>query len=179
MTTGPQPPEQPSEPQSEQPYAEPAGETPPPSETAPASETSPPPTGETSPPGYPQQPQPGYPPAPPAGYGPAPMRPEDEKLWAIGAHLGPLVLGLIAPLVVWLVFKDRSAFLDRQGKEALNFQIAYLVYFAVAGLSLLVLVGFVLLPLVGIAWVVFMILASVQASQYQDYRYPAIFRVIS
>jgi uncharacterized Tic20 family protein len=107
------------------------------------------------------------------------MRPEDEKLWALGAHLGPLVLGFIAPLVVWLLFKDRSAFLDRHGKEALNFQIAYLVYFAVAGLSILILVGVVLLPLVGIAWVVFMILAAVQASQYRDYRYPASFRVLT
>ena len=106
------------------------------------------------------------------------MRQEDEKLWAIAAHLGPLVLGFIAPLVVWLVFRERSSFLDRQGKEALNFQIAYLVYFAVAGLSIFIVVGLVLLPLVGIAWVVFMILATVQASQYQDYRYPAIFRVI-
>jgi len=107
------------------------------------------------------------------------MRPEDEKLWAIGAHLGPLLLGFVAPLVVWLVFRERSAFLDRHGKEALNFQIAYLVYFVVAGLSILIVVGLVLLPLVGIAWVVFMILASVKASQYQDYRYPAIFRVLS
>ncbi len=124
--------------------------------------------------------QPGSPPPPPpGGYGPPPMRQEDEKLWAIAAHLGPLLLGFIAPLVVWLVFKDRSAFLDRHGKEALNFQIAYLVYFVVAGLSLLLLVGFILLPAVGVAWVVFMILASVQASQYRDYRYPAIFRVIS
>jgi uncharacterized Tic20 family protein len=126
----------------------------------------------------PNQPGP-PPPPPPGGYGPPPMRQEDEKLWAIAAHLGPLILGFIAPLVVWLVFKDRSAFLDRHGKEALNFQIAYLVYFVVAGLSLLLLVGFILLPAVGIAWVVFMILASVQASQYRDYRYPAIFRVIS
>ena len=117
---------------------------------------------------------------PPSGeYRPAPMRQEDEKLWALAAHLGPLVLGFIAPLVVWLVFKDRSAFLDRHGKEALNFQIAYLVYFFVAALSLIVVVGLVLLPAVGVAWVVFMILAAVQASQYRDYRYPAIFRLIS
>ena len=121
------------------------------------------------------------PPGPPPGgeYRPAPMRQEDEKLWALAAHLGPLVLGFIAPLVVWLVFRERSAFLDRHGKEALNFQIAYLVYFFVAALSLIVVVGIVLLPAVGVAWVVFMILAAVQASQYRDYRYPAIFRLIS
>ncbi len=42
-------------------------------------------------------------------------RPDEEKMWAIGAHLGPLLLGFVAPLVVWLVYKDRSPWLDRQG----------------------------------------------------------------
>ena len=74
------------------------------------------------------------------------MRPDDEKLWAIGAHLGPLLLGFIAPLVVWLVFRERSAFLDRTGKEALNMQLSYLIYFLVAGFSLILLIGLVLLP---------------------------------
>jgi uncharacterized Tic20 family protein len=116
---------------------------------------------------------------PPGGYRPAPMRHEDEKLWAIGAHLGPVVLGFIAPLVVWLVFKDRSPYLDRQAKEALNMQISYLVYFAVAGFSILILVGLVLLPLVGIAWLVLMIVATVKVSNNEEYQYPAIFRLVS
>jgi uncharacterized Tic20 family protein len=89
------------------------------------------------------------------------------------------VLGFIAPLVVWLVFKDRSGFLDRTAKEALNMQLSYLIYFFVAGLSILLLVGLVLLPVVGIAWLVLMILASVKVASYEDYRYPAIIRFVS
>ncbi len=108
-----------------------------------------------------------------------PMRPEDEKLWAIAAHLGPLVLSFVAPLIVWLVFKDRSAFLDRHGKEALNMQISYLIYFAVAGFSILLVIGIFLLPVVGIAWLVLMIVATVKAANYEDYRYPWIFRLVS
>jgi uncharacterized Tic20 family protein len=107
------------------------------------------------------------------------MRPEDEKLWAIGAHLGPLVLGVIAPLVVWLVFRDRSRFLERSAKEALNMQISYLIYFVVAAFSLILLVGLVLLPLVGLAWLVLMILATVKVANFEDYRYPAIIRFLS
>ena len=106
------------------------------------------------------------------------MRPDDEKLWAIGAHLGPLVLGVIAPLVVWLVFRDRSAFLDRTAKEALNMQISYLIYFLVAGISIILLIGLVLLPLVGIAWLVLMIMATVKVASFEDFRYPAIIRFI-
>lgn len=120
-------------------------------------------------------------PGPPQGMpiqGP-PLRPDEEKLWAIGAHLGPIVIGFIAPLVVWLVFKDRSAFLNRQAKEALNMQISYLIYFVVAAISIIALIGLVLLPLVGIAWVVLMILATIKAANFEDYRYPLIIRFIS
>src|SRR4051812_17276514 len=145
-------------------------------------------TGPESPqPPYDPQRPPGPPPpqgfgqAPPPGYRPGqpPLRPDEERLWAIGAHLGPLVLGFIAPLVVWLVFKDRSAFLDRTGKEALNMQLSYLIYFFVSGLSILVLVGLVLVPLVGLAWLVLMIVASVKVASFEDSRSPAIIRFVS
>jgi uncharacterized Tic20 family protein len=106
------------------------------------------------------------------------MRPEDEKLWAIGAHLGPLVLGIIAPLVVWLVFRERSAFLDRSAKEALNMQLSYLIYFLVASFSIILLIGLVLLPVVIIAWLVLMILATVKVADFEEYRYPAIIRFL-
>ena len=107
------------------------------------------------------------------------MRPDEEKLWAIGAHLGPIVLGVFAPLIVWLVFRDRSAFLDRSAKEALNMQLSYLIYFLVAGFSLILLIGFVLLPVVGVSWLVLMIVASVKVANVEDYRYPAIIRFVS
>jgi uncharacterized protein len=106
------------------------------------------------------------------------MRPDEEKLWAIGAHLGPLVLGFIAPLVVWLVFKDRSAFLDRTGKEATNMQLSYLIYFIVAAFTIFLLIGLLLLPLVGLAWLVLMIVATVKVANFEEYRYPAIIRFI-
>ena len=116
----------------------------------------------------------------PQSYRPAPppMRPDEEKLWAIGAHLGPLVLGFIAPLVVWLVYRERSAFLDRSAKEALNMQISYLIYFVVAGLSVIVLIGLILLPIVGVAWLVLMIMATIKVANFEDFRYPAIIRFI-
>jgi uncharacterized Tic20 family protein len=85
----------------------------------------------------------------------------------------------VVPLIVWLVFKDRSEFVDRQAKEALNMQISYFIYFAVAALSLLLLIGIILLPVVGIAWLVFMVIAAVKNGAYEDYRYPLIFRFVS
>ncbi|MEN8965102.1 MAG: DUF4870 domain-containing protein [Polaribacter sp.] len=35
---------------------------------------------------------------------------------------------IITPLVAWQTLKERSAFLDAQGKEAVNFNISYTLY---------------------------------------------------
>ncbi len=35
---------------------------------------------------------------------------------------------IITPLVVWQTLKNRSEFLDKQGKEAINFNISYSLY---------------------------------------------------
>jgi uncharacterized Tic20 family protein len=180
MSTGPESPHPP--PGENQPGAVPPPPAygPPPGTPPPA--YGPPPPAYGSPPGTQPGPQPG---TSPQGYGypsgpvARPLRPDEEKMWAIGAHLGPLVLGLIAPLVVWLVFKDRSAFLDRTGKEALNMQISYLIYGLVAGFSIILLVGIILLPLVMLAWLVLMIVATVKVANFEDYRYPLIFRLVS
>ena len=80
---------------------------------------------------------------------------------------------------MWLVFRERSAFLDRTAKEALNMQLSYLIYFAVAGFSIILLIGLILLPVVGIAWLVLMIIATIKVANFEDYRYPAIFRFVS
>ena len=35
---------------------------------------------------------------------------------------------IITPLIAWQTLKDRSVFLDEQGKEAINFNISYTLY---------------------------------------------------
>lgn len=44
---------------------------------------------------------------------------------------------IIVPLIVWQTLKDRSRFLDEQGKEAVNFNISYTLYIFILGLSIL------------------------------------------
>ena len=106
------------------------------------------------------------------------MRPEDEKLWAIAAHLGPALLGFIAPLVVWLVYRDRSPWLDRQAKEALNFQLTLLIAWVVAFVLVFVLIGFLLMAVIWIGSLVLMIIATVKVAALEDYRYPVNIRFI-
>jgi uncharacterized Tic20 family protein len=98
----------------------------------------------------------------------------DERTWGLLAHLSPLVAGLVAlpflgPLVVWLIKKDHSPFVEDQAKEALNFQIAVLIAIAVCGLTC---VGIVLIPVVGVAGLIYSILAALEANKGVYYRYP-------
>jgi uncharacterized Tic20 family protein len=159
-----------------------------------------PPYGQQPPPGAPygQQPPPGAPygqqpygqqppygapygpptPQPYGGHGPAPMTQADEKTWAIFAHLGGVLLSFLVPLVIWLVFRERSRFLDDHGKEALNFQITLLVGYVVSLLLMVVIIGFLTIIAVAVCSIVFAILAAVAASRYEPYRYPLTIRVI-
>ncbi len=41
---------------------------------------------------------------------------------------------IITPLIVWLTLKNRSRFLEVQGREVINFNISYSLYMFVAGL---------------------------------------------
>lgn len=58
----------------------------------------------------------------------------DEKNWAIGAHLSAfsgvvIPLGsLLGPMVVWMIKKNESEFVNEHGKAALNFQISFFIY---------------------------------------------------
>jgi len=93
---------------------------------------------------------------------------------------------LLGPLILWLMKKDQSAFVDRHGCAAMNFQISFMLYalvavvlFVVAGLATLGLGFLLFLPAViilavavTVLEVVFPILAGLAANRGQEYRYP-------
>lgn len=109
----------------------------------------------------------------------------DERNWGMFCHLAalagwllPLLGCIIGPLVIWLLKKDQYPFVNDQGKEALNFQITMLIAMLVAGLSVFVLIGMVLLPALVLTNLVFIVIATVQASKGIRYRYPYSLRLI-
>ncbi len=125
------------------------------------------------------------------------MAPDQQRLWAMLAHLSPFAaallgiatggtvfLGALGPLIIFLVLKDRGVFVRRQAAEALNFQIVFtIVYLAGILLGLVTLgIGFLLvvpvLVIVGIAVAVFQIIGAVKANQGIDYRYPLNWRLV-
>jgi uncharacterized Tic20 family protein len=109
----------------------------------------------------------------------------EVRTWTVLCHatalVGFFVPGaghILAPLIVWLVKRGEFPEVDEHGKESLNFQVSMLIYSIVAGLLCLVLIGFVLLPLLHLLNVVFVIIASIRASEGTLYRYPLTIRLI-
>ena len=106
---------------------------------------------------------------------------QDDKTWGMLAHLSALVAGLVAlpfvgPLVVWLMYKDKSPFIADQAKEALNFNLAVLIALLVCVVTV---VGICLLPIVGIGALIYQVIAGIEASKGVWYRYPYTIRMIT
>jgi uncharacterized protein len=134
---------------------------------------------------YGQPPQP-YPPQQQYGQAPgnaqpvagAPLSDTDRRLWAMLAHLGGIILGVIGPLIVWAIYKDRDEFVKDQATESMNFQITLLI-----GYVATFVLAFVLpIPLGWLIWVaslVFCILGGLAANKGERYRYPFALRLVS
>jgi uncharacterized Tic20 family protein len=123
---------------------------------------------------------PGAPGYPPSAYGPgAPLSPGDQRTWAVVSHVSGIFVSFLAPLVIWLVFRGRGAYLEDQAKEALNFQITLIIAYLVGGILSVIGIGLILIFLTWLATIVFAILAAVAASRGEPYRYPVNIRMIS
>lgn len=118
-----------------------------------------------------------------------PLSASDERTWGMIAHIGVFVaawfaMGFLCPLVIWLVYRNRSDFIRRHALESLNFQLSLLIYTAIAVILILVTFGLgilIIVPLViigAVAALVVIILATMAASSGRDYRYPLTIRLV-
>jgi uncharacterized Tic20 family protein len=138
---------------------------------------NPPPPGQQPPP-FGAQGEPVPPPPPPFQGDPAAVS-SDDRLMGMLCHLLGVITSVIGPLIIWLIKKDQSRFVDEHGKEALNFQISILIYQLASIPLFCVGVAFFTIPIVAVFSIVAGILAAVQANQGNSYRYPLTIRLIS
>lgn len=136
--------------------------------------------------------------APGHGYPPPASHPSglssEVRNWAMAAHLSAFLgsfvaIALVGPLVVWLIRRETDGFSEQHAREALNFNVTFLLVLVVGGIGGTVLavltlgLGLVLVvPLllaVVVGWIVLTILAAVRASEGREYRYPFTIRFVS
>lgn len=124
-------------------------------------------------------------------YTPAPLSPSEERNWAMLAHLSILInlftgiLGPVAALIIYLIYKDRSRYVAYQSLQSLLMQLIAWVgggaiiagVWIVTSLLTAVLVGLCLVPvailisLLPLGAVVYGIVAAIKCSNGEDFRY--------
>lgn len=122
------------------------------------------------------------PPIPPSS--PVPFSDSDARMWAMITHLSALtgmftlIGSLVGPILVWQIQKEKSAFIDFHGKEAVNFNITIAITAGISFVLMILLIGIFLLWIVGAVWLVFTIIAAIKANNGEYYRYPISIRFI-
>jgi uncharacterized protein len=120
-------------------------------------------------------------------------RPDRETCkWAAFCHLGGLAsltfipLALVAvPFIVWMLRREDHPYIDRQGREAVNFQANMFVILLLAGM-LAGVVEYFFWDIFG--WLIFFpvvfvqvggtIIGAIRAYDGEDFQYPCIFRLV-
>ena len=109
---------------------------------------------------------------------------KEARTWAMVAHISAVAGfvfpfgNVIAPLLIWILKKEESPFVDDQGKEALNFQISITIYVLISIVLVFVIIGIPILIIVGIFALIMTIIGAINAYDGKTYRYPLTFRVI-
>ena len=120
-----------------------------------------------------------------------PLSESDERTWAMLAHLSVLVnlvtlfLGPVIPLIIYLVYRERSRYVAYQSMQAFVFQLIWwigggilaTIAWTISGVLVMVLVGCLLMPialiisLLPVAALVYGVIGAIQTNQGQDFKY--------
>ena len=102
----------------------------------------------------------------------------DEKQMGMFVHLSQLLGfiipfgGLVAPILLWQLNKEKMPALDAHGKAVANWMISSVIYFAVSAVLCLVLIGFLGILALVIMGIVFPIIGAVKANNGELWEYP-------
>jgi hypothetical protein len=129
---------------------------------------------------------------PPSAINPEqPLSPSDERTWAMLAHLSVLLnlvtgfLGIIAALIIYLVYKNRSRYVAYQSMQSFVFQLIWWfgggilagLFWVITGISSVVLIGLLCIPvacvisLLPLAAMVYGVIGAIQCNNGQDFKY--------
>jgi uncharacterized protein len=102
----------------------------------------------------------------------------EDRLIAAAIYVVSFFTALIGPLVIWVVKKNDSNFIDYHGREYLNFFISYCIYSIISFILTIVVIGFIMLAIIGVLAFIFTIIAAIKAYEGKEYRIPFVFRIL-
>lgn len=138
----------------------------------------------------PADPSPATPPSvPPEPATPPPTSEISEQQWivflnvsALAGLIVPPVGHILGPLIIWLVKKPGSPAIDAAGRNVLNFQISWTIWMILSGV-IAVIGSCLIIPIIVpfavlIAWLVFVVLGTVKASNGESYAFPLTIKML-
>lgn len=102
----------------------------------------------------------------------------EEQTFSMLCHLSALAGyivpfgNIIGPLIFWMMKKDQYPEVDKQGKDALNFQISLTIWVIVSAVLILLVIGIFLLIALGVLQLVIIIVAAVKSNNGERFKYP-------
>jgi uncharacterized Tic20 family protein len=81
-------------------------------------------------------------------------------------------LGLVVPVVLWAINKDKEPLVDQHGRIVMNWILSAFIYVAVSVILAFVGIGFVTLAILSIIGIVFPIIGGVKANDGIVWNYP-------
>lgn len=106
------------------------------------------------------------------------MKKENNQL-LVFTHLSQLldfitgIGGLLVPLVLWAVNKDKIKDMDKHGRSVINFRISMFLYILIAiPMIFLFGLGILVLIVIGVFYLVFPILNAIRANNGEEPNYP-------
>lgn len=115
---------------------------------------------------------------------PGPLTTSEERQMGMFLHLSQLAniivfpLGIILPIVLWQMNKEKMPALDPHGKEVINWMISETIYMIASIILVFLIIGIVLLPVVALIGIIFPIIGGVKANNGELWRYPMAIKFI-
>lgn len=102
----------------------------------------------------------------------------EQKQMGLFLHLSQLAnllippVGIVAPILIWQMNKDKIPALDAHGKMVTNWLISSFIYGVVSVILVFFIVGIFLLIALGILGIVFPIIGGIKANNGELWEYP-------
>lgn len=103
---------------------------------------------------------------------------ESERNWSMLCHISAFAGfffpfgGVIAPMIFWLSKRDESAWININGKAALNFNLSILLYMILVSPLVIIIIGAPIIFALVMVKIVCIIIASIKSAKGEIFRYP-------
>lgn len=109
---------------------------------------------------------------------PAYLQTQDERQMGLFLHLSQFAnliffpLGIVAPILLWQLNKEKMPALDAHGKMVVNWMISSTIYAIVSFVLMFVLIGFLTMLALIVMCVAFPIVGAIKANNGELWEYP-------